>query len=170
MEYLKSHFAELAKFEPLKKHFSDSGVESLRKRIFDSLVLDLESHNTVDEIVNAGVCFAELGVEKVVLVSSPSHIVRCLRDATSIYQTDSRFAAFRNRILANPSVTCYEGTSASDVVVVEPPHRPDRHVVPTHRRIHRMMMLQKLDHKTLLQLIEEFDDLLQKFENKYHGD
>jgi len=66
-----------------------------------------------------------------------------------------------------PSITCYEGTDANDVVVVEPPHRPDRHVVPTHRRIQRMMMLQRLPQDQVTELIEEFDDLLQKYEDIY---
>ncbi len=52
-------------------------------------------------------------------------------------------------------------------VLVEPPHRPDRHVVPTHRRIQRMLTLQKLPYEDLVALIEEFDDLLQRYENKY---
>ena len=33
---------------------------------------------------------------------------------------------FHGPIYASPSDTCYEGAQASDVVVVEPPHRGDR--------------------------------------------
>lgn len=33
---------------------------------------------------------------------------------------------FTGPIYASPSDTCYEGAQASDVVVVEPPHRGDR--------------------------------------------
>ena len=134
------------------------------------LELDLESMNTVEELGNGGEIFSRHGVERVVLVSSPSHIVRCLRDAASIFQRDDdRFSEYRFRIFANPSYTCYEGTDPDDVVVVEPPHRPDRHVVPTHRRIQRMMMLQKLPYEDVVELIQEFDDLLQKFENRFHS-
>ena len=83
---------------------------------------------------------------------------------------DPEFDSFRFNIHAVPSTTCYEGTTAADVVVIEPPHRPDRHVVPTHRRIQRMLTLQKLDYEDLVQLIEEFDDLLQRYENKYFNE
>ena len=169
MEYLKTHFAELANFEPLKAHFEEHGVESLKDRLLSRLELDLESMNTMEEIRNGGLIFGRHEVERIVLVSSPSHIVRCLRDASSIFQNDAHLANVGFRIFANPSFTCYEGTDPNDVVVVEPPHRPDRHVVPTHRRIHRMMMLQKLPYEDVVELIQEFDDLLQKYENRYHS-
>ena len=170
LEYLKCHFAELANFEPLKAHFETSSETSLREWVMSRLELDLDSMNTVEELGNGGEIFNRHEVERVVLVSSPSHIVRCLRDAASIFHNpDERFSDYRFRIFANPSYTCYEGTGPDDVVVVEPPHRPDRHVVPTHRRIQRMMMLQKLPYEDVVELIQEFDDLLQKFENRFHS-
>ena len=92
------------------------------------------------------------------------------RNILSILAEEDRFSSLRSNLLACPSVTCYEGTTPADVVVVEPPHRPDRHVVPTHRRIQRMMTLQQLEHADLVQLIEEFDDLLQRYEHKYFND
>lgn len=168
-EYLKTNFEHLARFavfQSLPAFAAAQSLEAVRTNVLDRIVLDLESQNTKQEIINAGEIFAARQIERVILVSSPSHIVRCLRDATAIYQNDERFAGFCHNIHAVPSRTCYEGTTAADVVVVEPPHRPDRHVVPTHRRIQRMLTLQKLDHQNLLQLIEDFDDLLQKYEHK----
>ena len=171
LEYLRMYFDKLSKFDALREFFEsrhcDSGSGTLSQFDLQKIILDTESQNTIQEIYNAGVIFAESGVERVFLVSSPSHVVRCLRDASEIYGTDERFAGFRHNLRAVPSITCYEGTTAGDVVVVEPPHRPDRHVVPTHRRIQRMLALQRLDHEDLVQLIEEFDDLLQKYENRY---
>ncbi len=173
LEYLKLHFANLGRFEPLKKRGAGSDVDSIsamRESILKRIILDLDSRNTYEEITNAGEIFLKHNVERVVLVSSPSHIVRCLRDASSIYQTGDRFKPFRYDVYASPSITCYEGTTADDVVVIEPPHRPDRHVVPTHRRIQRMLTLQKLDETQLIKLIEEFDDLLQRYEHKFFNE
>ena len=169
LEYLRTHFSELANFEPLKTHFEKRGVDELKDWVMSRLELDLESMNTVEEIRNGGLIFSRHDVERIVLVSSPSHVVRCLRDASAIFRDEPHLSNVGCRIFANPSFTCYEGTEPNDVVVVEPPHRPDRHVVPTHRRIHRMMMLQKLPYEDVVELIQEFDDLLQKYENRFHS-
>lgn len=171
LEYLRTHFASLAKFSVLNERFpnlqSAQGLEEARKNLLDRIVVDTDSQNTVEEIRNAGEIFLDRDVERIILVSSPSHVVRCLRDATALFHAEPKFERFVNEIYACPSTTCYEGTSAGDVVVIEPPHRPDRHVVPTHRRIQRMLTLQKLNYEDLVSLIEEFDDLLQRYENRY---
>jgi len=164
LEFLRSHFSQLYQFAPLRSLMEELASEN---DLLDRIRLDLESRNTVEEIRNAGKIFAEHEIDRVVLVSSPSHIVRCLRDAGDVYWNDDQFVRFRHRVYANPSTTCYEGTYPGDVVVVEPPHRPDRHVIPTHRRIQRMMMLQRLPIEKLASFVEEFDDLLQKYENEY---
>lgn len=168
-EYLKTHFGNLCRFEILYDRIPElrtpGGIKRLSEKIVGRIVLDTDSMNTAEEITNAGQVFVNNGVERVFLVSSPSHIVRCLRDAAAIYHRDEMYKTFCNSIRAVPSTTCYEGTQAGDVVVIEPPHRPDRHVIPTHRRIQRMLALQKLDYEDLVKLIEEFDDLLQKYEN-----
>jgi hypothetical protein len=164
LEYLKQHFNNLLKFDTFRERVLD--VEKWREDMLSRIVLDVTSQNTTEEILFAAEIFLERGIEKVILVSSPSHIVRCLRDAMSLFSTEKRFRRLASCLFASPSVTCYEGSSPGDVVVVEPPHRPDRHVVSTHRRIQRMLTLQKLDHEHLVELIEEFDDLLQRYEHK----
>jgi len=171
LEYLRLYFDSLRRFDVFARHVpesrSDGDWERFKQSVLDQIVLDTGSQNTAEEITSAARVFLDRGIEQMVLVSSPSHIVRCLRDAASIFAEDDAFARFRCGLLASPSVTCYEGTSPGDVVVVEPPHRPDRHVVPTHRRIQRMLTLQKLDQQDRVRLIEEFDDLLQRYEHKY---
>jgi len=174
MEYLRQYFDSLRQFEEIQRRVPQSAdAESWgawRDELLSRVVLDTESQNTMGEIASAFELFQTRGIERVVLVSSPSHIVRCLRDAMDLLANDTRFQEYRFSIFACPSVTCYEGTVPADVVVVEPPHRPDRHVVPTHRRIQRMMTLQKLNNEDLVQLIEEFDDLLQRYEHKFFNE
>jgi len=173
-EFLKTHFDQLRGFRPLREQIAwlDEQVDPAeyhrhRDELLDRIVLESDAMNTAEEITNAGRIFAERGCRQVFLVSSPSHIIRCLRDAASIWHADPQAARFRHNIYACPSFTCYEGTRPEDVVVVEPPHRPDRHVVPTHRRIQRMLTLQRLPYEQLVNLIEEFDGLLQKYEDVY---
>ena len=137
-----------------------------REQLLSRVVLDLKSQNTVEEITNAADIFLEMDVERVILVSSPSHVVRALRDATDLFARNNRFARYQDNVLASPSVTCYEGSTPADVVVIEPPHRPDRHVLPTHRRIQRMLDLQKMSGDELVSLIEDFDQLLQRYEHR----
>ncbi len=171
LHYLRTHFHQLVQFTEIKQRVNwlcdDRQYSAKRQAFLDRIIADNVSLNTFEEICNAGKIFSEQQIDRVILVSSPSHIVRCLRDASAIYHSDSAFKRFRLNLFASPSITCYEGTSAADVVVVEPPHRPDRHVIPTHRRIQRMMTLQKLPQEQLVSLIEEFDDLLQKYEDIY---
>ena len=93
-----------------------------------------------------------------------------LRDAAAIFAAEPRFRSFQQHLLASPSVTCYEGSLPGDVVVVEPPHRPDRHVLPTHRRIQRMLDLQRMSESELVALIEDFDQLLQRYEHRMNLD
>ena len=174
LEYLRQHFESLRQFSALRKGIpeltSDQDFDSFRQATLSKIVLDTTSRNTFEEIQAAAAIFLEHEVDRMVLVSSPSHIVRCLRDAATIFANDAALASLRSGLFACPSVTCYEGTLPEDVVVVEPPHRPDRHVVPTHRRIQRMMSLQRLNHDDLVKLIEEFDDLLQRYEHRCFSD
>ena len=61
----------------------------------------------------------------VVLVSSPTHLPRCLRDAQAAFAAE-RWLARPPTVLGGASDTSYSGARAADVAIVEPPHRPDR--------------------------------------------
>ena len=71
---------------------------------------------------------------------------------------------FHGPIYASPSDTCYEGAHASDVVVIEPPHRGDRDksldALKFHelvRRTYRVPKERKVDFlKRLEVLLEEY--------------
>lgn len=171
-EMLKDNFEELKKFSIFAKRCDiirkEDKREDFKTWFFKNLFLDIKSKTTPQEIEAAGNEFVKHAVDRVILVSSPTHIVRCLRDAMTIYHSDTKYTSFRDNIAAFPSITCYDGTTPRDVVVVEPPHRPDRHIIPTHRRMERMLKLHKLPYEELIKLIEEFDDLLQQYEHKFY--
>ncbi len=172
-EYLDTHFENLSHFNIFKNRLGRicdaAGCGELKSFVFDRLQVETASRNTIDEVRNAGEIFLKHDVERVIIVSSPSHVIRAFRDAISIFHGDRRFRSFRDNLWAVPSITCYEGSTVDDVVVIEPPHRPDRHVIPTHRRIQRMLNLQKLPYERLVAFIEEFDDLLQRYEHELYG-
>lgn len=168
LAFLENRFDDLLKFKAWSDHCpakDASEWEQLKTSLRQRIVLDIESRNTVGELECAAKVFLERGCNQIVLVSSPTHIVRVLRDASKVYQQDRRYEAFQDNIIAMPSTTCYEGFSAADVVVVEPPHRPDRLTIPTHRRIKRLLDLQQLDSASLSDFMVDFDELLQRYED-----
>ncbi|EOD38245.1 hypothetical protein EMIHUDRAFT_200796 [Emiliania huxleyi CCMP1516] len=88
-------------------------ADALISLLFERLPLaDTESLNTQQEVLAALARLSRLGVQRALLVSSPTHMPRCLRDASVAAGT----------VLASPCGTSWTEETA---VVVEPPHRPD---------------------------------------------
>lgn len=127
---LRERFDELAGFEIFEKHLPEpahpNSLGRYRERIESALCLDTVSQNTREEIAHAGQVFVDQGVERVILVSSPTHLPRCLRDACAIFEENRELSRLRHSLYAVPSITGYAGYSAADVAIFEPPHRPDR--------------------------------------------
>ncbi len=100
-------------------------------------------------------------MERVILVSSPTHLPRCLRDACAIYGEDGDMSGLLRELYAAPSVTGYPGYTADDVAIFEPPHRPDRPGADMSRvvaRAHDIPVNQRE------RFVRRLDDLLQEFE------
>ena len=127
---LWERFDELAGFAVFKGRETEwtrpPAAGRFKQRIESMLHLDRESKNTRDEIAYAGRVFVDMDVERVILVSSPTHLPRCLRDACAIYGADEGMSGLLRELYAAPSVTGYPGYTADDVAIFEPPHRPDR--------------------------------------------
>ncbi|MCY3714676.1 MAG: YdcF family protein [Gemmatimonadetes bacterium] len=134
---LWDRFDELAGFAVFKGWESEltrpAAAGGFRQRIESMLHLDRASKNTRDEIAHAGRIFVDRNVERVILVSSPTHLPRCLRDACAVYGEDGAMSGLLRELYAAPSVTGYPGYSADDVTIFEPPHRPDRPDHPGYR-------------------------------------
>ncbi len=98
-----------------------------------ALFLDQKSKNTreeMDVVLKHLVLQSHIGT--VYLVSSPTHIQRCLRDAISILdeailkekgRDKQRFIMLKQNLFATASDVSYFNSSAKDVVILEPPHR-----------------------------------------------
>lgn len=132
-----------------------------RQRIESILHLDRASKNTRDEIAHAGRIFVDHSVARVILVSSPTHLPRCLRDACSIYGEDGDMSHLLRELYAAPSVTGYPGYTADDVTIFEPPHRPDRPGTDINQVVARVHDIP--ENKRDL-FVRRLDDLLQEFE------
>ena len=103
--------------------FDDSDAREAARLLESVGAATVECTDTRSELQAAARAFAERGVTNVLLVSSPTHLPRCLRDAPAA------FAAEHYRpptVLGAASDTSYAGARVADVAIVEPPHRPDR--------------------------------------------
>ncbi len=115
-------------------------VRKLRRMLAESVLLE-DARNTADELRAAREIFRDRRIQTVVLVSSPTHAPRCVRDAARIFHVDEATAeatdsahqgsegansgAYRPTILASPCDTDFaEGEGGA--VVIEPAHRSDR--------------------------------------------
>ena len=118
-------------------------------------VVNRDSKNTAEEVSAAIRECQARGIKNLILVSSPTHIARCLQTAC-IFAENARNQAKRAAaqlakagspeelrhlreeakkaddlyksipaIYARPSETCYAGAKAKDIVIFEPKHRAD---------------------------------------------
>ncbi len=162
---MQERFDALAGFSLFQNHLPEvknpDSARRCKQRIESILHLDTGSRNTREEIVHAGRIFVDQGVERVILVSSPTHLPRCLRDACAIFEDNGELSRLRNGLYAAPSVTSYAGHTAADVAIFEPPHRPDRsglNISGVVARVHdipdsgRKVFVQRLD-----ELLSEFN-------------
>ena len=163
--FLWERFDELTGFAVFKGWENEltrpHGADRFRQRIESILHLDRASKNTRDEIAYAGRVFVDRDVERVILVSSPTHLPRCLRDACAIYGEDGDMSGLLRELYAAPSVTGYPGYTADDVAIFEPPHRPDRPGADLSRVVARAHDIPENQRE---RFVRGLDALLKKFE------
>ncbi|CAM9177584.1 unnamed protein product, partial [Ectocarpus fasciculatus] len=82
LEYLKENWEKLGDF---REAFSGVDLEQMRTAMQPLLVAEVRSQNTRQELLEAGRIFREKNCERIILVSSPTHLPRCLRDACSLW-------------------------------------------------------------------------------------
>jgi DUF218 domain len=136
LDFLLHHFGELADFPA----FAKVDLEALRQQVERTARAASRSQNTREEVTEAAELFLENGIERMILVSSPTHISRCVRDAYTALE-DLRFDRLRHQLFATPSDSSYLGSRAEDVVIFEPPHRADRHSAPIHLNVSRILRI-----------------------------
>ena len=106
--------------------------------ISDAVVLD-DALNTREELERFSELCRARGVERAFCVSSPAHCPRVCRDAAVAF--GARHPTCRWAVA--PCRTDF--SRASDVAVVEPPHRPDREQPLLHDVVNRVFRLPPAD-------------------------
>ena len=119
--------------------FDDVDLDELEGVLRRTVVAECASQNTTQEVREGLAIFQAARVRKAVLVSSPTHLPRCLACAGKVAEEEPQL--FDGSVWASPSDTSYKGANASDLVVVEPPHRGDRDkaldALPLHEMVRR---------------------------------
>ena len=142
------------------RHVPINELEVLLKRVTNA---DITSQNTAEEVREGLKRFEAMGIQRAVLVSSPTHLPRCLAVACALHEAEP--TVFSGTIWASPCATNYIGYGAEDVVVVEPPHRGDRDrsldAFPLHKMVRRSYHI--LAHRRR-RFLERLDGLLCDFD------
>lgn len=120
LRYMRRNLPRMYTFDKFRNAGLD--VPSLAVRMEEISVCETDSRNTVEELTQAFRLFARAAIRRVILVSSGTHLPRCLRDALVVMERLN----FHPTLMASPCDTCYEGCGPGDVVVIEPGHRGDR--------------------------------------------
>jgi hypothetical protein len=120
--------------------------------------IDTKSQNTAEELAVALNTCHELGITHLILISSPTHIARCLQEACKI---DSKGVT----IYATASQTCFEGSTAGDVTIFEPPHRPESFDLPPfYKTVKRIFGFYRTP-ELAWEFHRDFDALLMQYES-----
>ncbi|MBE9593394.1 MAG: YdcF family protein [Proteobacteria bacterium] len=158
-DYLFEHFFELEKFSAFNGLELEEDIREAERRMREKSVIEIKSQNTFEEVKFAGEIFKNHGIERAILVSSPAHISRCLKYAYAVFSEEKELRYLTQELYATPSQVCYPGYKVEDVIVMEPPHRPDRpySLYPCFKRMMNM------PEEKLKELLNDLEPLLRKY-------
>lgn len=151
-QYAVTHACELEILEGFDVYEIDA---ILRRKSF----IDTEAQSTPEEIANAIALCQRRNISRLILVSSPTHIARCLQEAEKC-RAENWQQFQRLRIFATASDTCFANSTPADVVIIEPPHRTDRPQCPIHKVARNIF---NIPHKSMCRFVEELDVLIRNY-------
>ena len=122
--------------------------------------IDLVTQNTAEEVRNAVSVCHERNIERLILVSAPTHVARCLMEAEKLRANGQ----IKNlEVYATASDVSYKDSVPADVVIIEPPHRGDAPKWQTHRYAKALFDIKKQGDDAFRKYHEEWGTLLKKF-------
>ena len=124
-------------------------------------VFDESTQNTPEEIASAAEICREQGIRRLILVSSPTHIARCLQEAEKLRVAGKMDGI---EVFATAADVSYADSSASDVVIVEPPHRGDKPKWQTYRYARAMFDIMKQGNEPFARFLFDLGELLKKYQ------
>lgn len=106
----------------------------------------------------------ERKINTLFLVSSPTHIARCLQSA-EIVRSKGGFDGLQ--VVATASDTCFADSTPADVLIVEPSHRGDRAGISLHKTLKLAMFARKLPEDQAQEFNSELIAFLEGQKQKY---
>ncbi|MCD6177914.1 YdcF family protein [bacterium] len=116
---------------------------TIKEIIWRRLVLEISSKNTRENLQNVGKILYENSIDSVIIVTSPDHLSRALRDAIIIWQDE--YPELTRNLFGSPSVTLYSKGKISDVVIAEPPVKKKFDFSRIFKILKNQEALEKLD-------------------------
>lgn len=125
-------------------------------------VIDTKTQNTNEEIKAALDECIKRKIDSLILVSSPTHIARCLQTACIVQEQAKHKLPIT--IYATFSETCFYKTKAENVKIIEPPHRGDhpKPPVPIYKIIGKMFKISRRI-ETFRLYVFDWDQLTNKY-------
>lgn len=128
------------------KEFFDHSAESFRRYLTSVTHMNRTATSTTEEIIAAAEICRQQAIPKLVVVSSSTHIARCLQEAL-IAKADGLLPAVE--VYATSADTAYAGYTVRDTVVVEPPHRGDMPQVAFHENAKKLFQFLRSEEHAL---------------------
>ena len=154
-DMLLARLANLPDFDAL--HGRDPA--SLASWLLPRLHLDDQSQTTAEEINHAACNLMAEGGGRLVIVSSPFHLPRCLKEAV-LWRERNSVDPNRLMIEAVVSDASLPDINIGNVAILEPPHRPDRDATPLHTVAARLLTVPV---SRRAELLRELDRLLNTY-------
>lgn len=137
--YMKEHFGDLL----AAGNITGPDISQFRQWLGQVAQLELTSQNTREEILASARMAHAAGIERLILVSSPEHIMRCHQAALSVLGAEPELRHFLDELYPIAAHTHFKDASVDDVVIIEPPHRGDMPKVPFHKTVRRIFQFLK---------------------------
>ena len=120
--------------------------------------IDVMAKNTREEIVNCAQECTRRGINRMVLVSSPSHVSRCSRTAEEL-RAAGKLGVVRE-VLVTASDTCWMGATPAEVVIFEPPCLSRLHKYPLNKHMRPVLDIPR---ERIPDFTKELDVLVAKY-------
>lgn len=150
LQYMMDNFDQSKAFP----QFAEVNIPLMKDFMYANSIPETESQNTREEIEFAGRIFADKEIERVIIVSNPDHISRCMQLAHQVYQ-QTRLMSLKNLFGAQSEVG-YNGTANLTSRIIEMPHRGDDPSPDLSRSIGKYFGLPTERKKEFVDLVEDF--------------
>lgn len=122
--YVLRRLDELTAFPRLQQLLAaDPRARSVLRERLQAIYTGPIITNTAAEVRQAAAYFTRVGAEQIVQVAAASHAPRCMQN--QVIARDEGVIPPEQYWETVASDICFAGTTAADVVVIEPPHRAD---------------------------------------------